>query len=295
MSEFIQLALTGLAMGGIYALLALGVALIYKSSSVFNFAQGDFAVVGAYLVVTLFLTLQMPFLVAIVLSLAIMAGIGILVNRGAVVPLFGQPVLATIMMTLGLSIFLKGIVTIVWRNVTVGFGALLPISHLTIGDIVVSFEHGLAFVIALLVFGVFTFIFQRTKTGLALRAVAEDQPLAAAMGINWRQQMAIVWSIAATTATLGGVLLAMIVGAMPEIGEIVLLSAFPALLLGGVNSIAGALVGGLMIGLLQSMVAGYIDPLVGGGMKLSFPFIFMLVFLLLRPYGIFGERTIERI
>jgi branched-chain amino acid transport system permease protein len=295
MNNLLQLLVSGLLAGGIYALIALGVVIIYKSSQVFNFAQGDFVMMGAFAVWGLLVWSGLPFWISLITGVGIIVVVGLLVERLLLRPLIGQPLIAAMMMTIGLSYILKGIVALVWGNVVVAFPQILPSGVLHLGNVALSYQALTGFILGLITIGIFVIIFQYTRVGLRMRATAEDSQLAQSTGVRVRSIFGISWAATAVVGLIGGVLLGNIVGISPSLGDMGLAAAFPAVLLGGLDSIPGVVIGALLIGVLQSLTAGYIDPLVGGGMKEVAPYFVLVIILIIRPYGIFGLKRIERI
>ena len=295
MTDFLQLVTSGVMAGGIYALIALGVVLIFKSTQIFNFAQGDFVMIGGFILWGLLVALKLPFWIASVIAIGVMAAMGLLVERLLLRPLIGQPLLSAIMMTLGLAYILKGTVALVWGNTVLAYPKIFPTGVLHLGNVVLSAQALSGFLMAMVAFGVLVFLFQRTSIGLTMRATAEDHQLAQSTGVRVRSVFGVTWAIAAVVGLIGGVLLGSISAVTPTLADMGLAAAFPAVLLGGLESIPGAVVGGILIGILQSLAAGYLDPLVGGGMKEVAPYFVMILILTVRPHGIFGLKRIERI
>ena len=293
---FPQFLATGLLTGGIYSLIALGLVLIYKSSRVFNFAQGHMLMVGAF--VTWWFTDEFGWNVWLAFAAAIGVAVvmGLLIERLALRALIGQPILATIMMTLGLSQILQG-------GTIIGFGAMqrslpqmFPLQPIILGDVRLKMNLVMAFAIAMLGFLLFVLFFRYTRWGLAMRAAAEDHQLARSVGLRVPRIFGLAWAIASVVATVGGVLLASISGVELNL-SIVALKAFPAVLFGGLESIPGAIIGGLTVGLIENLVGGMpADPTIRSlHLAEVAPYVFMLIVLWFRPDGLFGLKRIERI
>ena len=291
---FLQLLVSGICVGGAYALISLGIVLINKCTGVFNFAQGDFVVVGAFLIWTCLLMIHLPPWLGILLGIALVALLGFLVERFAMRPLIGQPMLSAVMMTLALSYFLKGTVAISWGNRLVAYPPLFAGQPLRLGNILVTQELLWCFVIAIVVFGILSFIFQKTDIGLLMRAASEDHQLARSNAVRLNSIFGLSWAMGAIVAAVGGLLLGVVIGVSPGLSYLGLL-AFPAVLLGGLESVPGALIGGITVGILGTMAGGYLDPLVGGGTKDAAPFLLLMLILMVRPYGLFGLKRIERV
>ncbi len=290
MTTFIQYLSTGLLIGGIYALIALGLVLIYKSSGVFNFAQGDLVMLGGFVMWTLLTEFGLPLWVALPIGLAVAWVAGLLVERLALRPLIGQPILSTVMITLALSYFLKGLCILIWSANRKIFPELIGTTPVMMGDVILSRQLLWSFGISIIAFVILAFFFQRSKSGLLMRATAEDHQVAQSMGISVKRIFALTWSIAAMVATLGGLLLGSINGVDPTLG-IIGMKAFPAVLVGGLDSVPGALVGGLIVGIVEGLTAGFIDP---APAEIA-PFIVLLVILVIKPDGLFGLKRIERV
>ncbi len=290
MSLFIQLTLTGLTNGAILALAALGFVLIYKSSDVINFAQGEFLLIGAYVIFGLIAQFGIFWPLSVALTVAIAIALGVVVERLVLRPMIGEPIISVIMVTIGLSSSLKAIVGSIWGTIPQAFPAFIPSMPVKIFGASIGADRLWALGIALLMLALFNFFFTRSREGIAMRAVADDQQAALSMGISVKRIFAWAWSIAAVTAAFGGMLVANIVGVSGELAGFGL-RVFPVVILGGLDSIPGAIVGGIIIGLLESYTGGYI----GEGLNQVLPFIVLIVILMVRPYGLFGQEIIERV
>jgi branched-chain amino acid transport system permease protein len=286
--------ITGLATGGVYALVALGFVLIYKASDVINFAQGDLLMVGAYVGWAL-TTAGLPFPVAFLLTLVVSAFMGLLIERIVLRPMIGEPIIAVIIVTLGLSSMLRGLVFFVASTEVRRFPEdIFPITPFQVGPFSVPQIYAWALAIAMLAVVVLTLFFRFSRTGIALRAAADDQQAAMSMGIRISWAFALSWALSAAVAAAGGILLGNLTGVNFTLADIGL-QVFPVVILGGLDSIPGAILGGLTIGVLQNLASGYLDPCVGGGLKNVFPFFVLVVILMLKPYGLFGRERIERV
>jgi branched-chain amino acid transport system permease protein len=290
MGLFLQLTVSGLTNGAVYALAALGFVLIYKSSDVINFAQGELLLVGAYMTYFFVAQMGMPWPVGVLAALVTAVVIGVLVERLVLRPLIGEPILSVIMVTIGLSSLLRAIVIGIWSPLPRSFPAFVPSQDVVILNAVVGAERLTAIGLAVILLGLFTVFFRYSAAGSAMRAVADDQQAALSMGISVRRVFAVAWSVSAITATIGGLLLANIIGVSGDIGRLGL-RVFPVVILGGLDSVPGAIVGGLIIGLLEAWTGGY----VGQGLSQVLPFVVLVVILMVRPYGLFGEEIIERV
>jgi branched-chain amino acid transport system permease protein len=292
---FLQLVLNGIVSGSIYALVALGFVVIYKSSGVLNFAQGEFLMLGAYVCLAIVTEARVPFLPAFALTLGFSVVLGLLLERVLLRPMVGEPVISVIMLTLGLSSILRAIVQGVWGTETHPFPDVLPHDPVRLGPLPVSqgYLWSVGAVAAMLV--LFSLFFKYTRPGIAMRATAFSQQVALSMGISVKRMFALSWSIAAVVSAVGGVLLGAIRGGVDGSLAFFGLKVVPVAILGGLDSVAGAIVGGLVIGVLENLSGGYLDPLFGGGVKEVAPFVALVAILTVRPYGLFGKVRIERV
>jgi branched-chain amino acid transport system permease protein len=295
MEFFLQLVLNGLVIGSIYALVGLGFVIIYKSSSILNFAQGEFLMLGAYVCLAIFSTSKVPLAIAFVLTLGFSAILGVLMERVLLRPMIGEPVISVIMLTLGLSSILKAVVQAIWGTDTRPYPDIFPTAPVHIGPLPVSqgYLYSLASVVVLLV--LFTAFFRLTRAGIAMRATAFSQQVALSMGISVKHMFALAWSIAAVVSAVGGVLLGGVRGGVDGAFALFGLKVIPVVILGGLDSIAGAIVGGFVMGILENLSGGYLDPIFGGGVKEVAPFIALVAILAVKPYGLFGKVKIERV
>ncbi len=294
MDFFLSLLVKGLILGSIYGLVALGFVIIYKATSVINFAVGELMMFTAFLAVAMTAIYGLPLAAGIGITLALMVLFGFVLERGVLRPMIGRPVVGMIMATLGLGIFLRGFVSITWGVQTRNIDLLLPTKPLQLGNISVGAVDLAGLGIALFLAAAFAYLFQRSRMGMALRAVADDQQAAMAMGIRVSTVFAVSWALAGVTAVAGGLIWGAKIG-VDQYLALLGLKVFPAAILGGLDSLAGALIGGLVIGVTENLAAGYLDPHVGGGLKDFVPFVLMLVVLMVRPYGLFGREIIERV
>jgi branched-chain amino acid transport system permease protein len=295
MTFLVQLIITGLALGMIYALIAIGFVIILKCSEVFNIAQGHFVLIGGYLGYTFLVPLALPVWVALLLAIATAIIMGVVIERFALRPLIGQPVLAIIMVTIALATVLGGLVTLLWGAQYKSYHGLLPTINLSIGAISIPSESTIGLIVSFICVGILMFLFRYTKIGLAMRATAEDLQVVQSVGIKATTVYAVSWVIACVVGVISGILLGGVSGANMELANVGL-KAFAVVLLGGANSIGGAIVAGIILGMLENVAAGYLDPLLpGGGLAQVFPFIVMIIVLIFRPYGLFGLARIERI
>lgn len=290
METFIHLTVAGLTNGMILALAALGFVLIYKATDVINFAQGEFLMVGAYLIYASIVQIGLPWSLGVLLTLVLTVLLGIVVERFVLRPLIGEPIISIIMATIGLSSLLRAIVSIIWGNQPQTMPPFIPSSPVRLGPAVVTADRLWAIGVAVLMLVLFALFFRFYKEGIAMRAVADDQQAAMSMGISVRRIFAWAWSISAMVAAVAGALVANIVGVGPELAGFGL-RVFPVVILGGLDSIPGALLGGLIIGLIESYVGGYI----GMGLHQVVSFVVLVLILMIKPYGFFGQERIERV
>jgi branched-chain amino acid transport system permease protein len=294
MELFLMTLTSGIMIGGIYALVALGWVLIYKCSGVLNLAMGELTLIGAYVSLS-FYSMGFPFLLSLLFSLIIGFILGILTERIFLDKLIGEPVLTVIMVTVGLSFFFKGCVELFWGTDTRVFEPpVFSIEPIRIGPLVIGQIYLFSFVAAIILLIIFMCFFKYTRWGLAMQATADDEMAALSLGVSARFVYAAAWSIAFMAAGVGGTLLGNINGLNISVGFLSLL-VLPAVVLGGLNSVPGAIVGGIVIGILQNFCGAYLDKYFPGGVKEIAPFVFMAIFLLFKPYGLWGWERIERV
>ena len=296
--QWLEIVLGGLMSGVLYSLVALGLVLIFKASGVFNFAQGAMVLFAALSLVRLME--KMPFVVALALTLAIMFALAWLVERLVLRPLVNQEGIVLFMATLGVAYFLDGFGQIVWGNDVYTLDVGMPkeprivLEKMFEGGILVNMEDVIAALIAALLVAALALFFQKTSTGRALRAVADDHQAAQSVGIPLNRIWVIVWSVAGLVALVAGVVWGSKLGVQFSLQQVAL-KALPVVILGGFTSIPGAIVGGLLIGLGEKLSEVYLGPSFGGGIENWFAYVLALVFLLFRPEGLFGERHIDRV
>ncbi len=294
MELFLMTLTTGILVGGIYALVALGWVLIYKCSGVLNLAMGELTLIGAYVSLS-FYSMGVPFVLSLAISLVIGFVLGVLTERIFLDKLIGEPVLTVIMVTVGLSFFFKGCIELIWGTDTQVFApAVFPLEPIRIGPLIIGQVYLWSFVAAIILLVVFVSFFKYTRWGLAMQATADDEMAALSIGVSARFVYAAAWAIAFMSAGVGGTLLGNINGLNISVGYLGLL-VLPAVVLGGLNSVPGAILGGIIIGILQNFCGAYLDRFFPGGVKEIAPFVFMAVFLLFKPYGIWGWERIERV
>jgi len=295
MDKFLQFLANGIMIGGIYGLVALGLVLIYKSSRVLNLAHGFFLMILAWLCWSFTAQLGLPIWLSIlaVLAVSVIAGLG--VERIVLRPLIGQPILAIVIVTLALGYLLEGIAIMVWGGNTKGLPEFIPREVIMLGPVSIAQHYLWAFGMAILIFVLLYLFFRYTKWGLGMQIVSEDQQTARSLGISVRKVFAQTWAFSLVIAAIAGILYASLHAVSNFNALIGLNKALPVILLSGLESLPGALVGGIIVGIFESVGSGYIDPLVGGGTSDVIPLVLMLLILLIRPSGIFGWKRIERI
>jgi branched-chain amino acid transport system permease protein len=291
---FFSLIVNGISTGMLYALIALGFVLVYKATEALNFAQGEFVMLSGYIAAALLAAKGMPVIGAIIGTIAIMIGFSFALERVVLRPLLGRPIVAVIMATIGLAAILRGLPPLTFGAETRAVPLPIGDDPLVIGPATVPPIQAIGFVVTLIFLGGFTWFFRKSRTGVALRAVAENQQVAAAMGINVERYFALAWAMAGIASAVSGIVWGNMLGVDVQLA-LVGLKVFPVVILGGLDSIAGAVVGGLIVGVVESLTSGYIDPYVGGGTKDFAPYLLMIVALMFRPYGLFGKRKIERV
>jgi len=279
----------------VYALVSIGLVVILKCSEAFNIAQGHFVMIGGYLGYTFLVILGWPIWAS--LPLAIIAAIimGLLIERLTLRPLVGQPVIAVIMMTIALSVVLEGLATLIWGGEYVTYHGVLPAVTLELGGLSVPSETTIMIIVSIIAVAVLMLLFRYTKAGLAMRATADDIQVVQSAGIRVTTVYALSWVIASVVGVIGGILLGGISGVMVSLSAVGI-KAFAVVLLGGADSLKGAIVAGIILGVLENVSAGLLDPLLPAGNTAKvFPWLVMLFVLVVRPYGLFGQARIERI
>ena len=298
MNFFFEVLIGGLLSGVMYALVALGFVLIYKASGVFNFAQGAMVFFAALTCASFVNRFGLSLWLAVPLTMAAMVVLGLVIERLVLRPLVNQPEITLFMATIGLAFFIEGLAQMLWgaqvQRLDLGIEDVPMESLLNSFNIVVSRFDVMAAGICGILVATLAFFFSKTKIGRALRAVADDHQAALAVGIPLQHIWAIVWAVAGFVALVAGMLWGSRNGVQFSL-TFIALKALPVLILGGFTSVPGAIVGGLIIGASEKLAEVYIGPMVGGGIEGWFPYVLALLFLLVRPEGLFGERIIRRI
>jgi branched-chain amino acid transport system permease protein len=291
---FLLLMSNGILIGLMYALIALGFVLVYKATDAVNFAQGEFVMIAGILVAAALDIWKAPLWISIALGLGTMIAFGFALERVMLRKLIGRPVIAVVMATIGLAAILRGI-----GPTTFGAGSRplplpIPDEPIVLGPLFIPPIQLVGGLVSLLFLAGFGWFFVKSRKGIAMRAVADNQQVAMAMGINVERYFGLAWAMTGMVSALGGIIWGNIIGVDVNLA-LVGFKVFPVVILGGLDSIPGAIVGGLIVGIVENIAAGYVDPYVGGGTKDFAPYVLMIVALMVRPYGIFGKKIIERI
>lgn len=294
MMDFANYAINGLLLGQLYALLSLGFVVIYRASKVFNFAQGELMLLGAYTLWTLMLSLNLPVGFALPLAFVMAAVYGWLIEKLFFERLIGESVFSMVMVTIGLVILIRGVVLVIWGAGDRSFPAILPATPIIVGDLILPIALVIGAVITLVFTLGLSYFFNHTRLGLTLTAVAEEPTIALSLGISVQKAVIFAWMLGTAIATVGAIIFLSGRSLTVQTAD-VSLAALPVALLAGLESITGLILAGAVVGVVQSLVAAYVDPLIGGSASSIVPFVFMLLILLIRPTGLFGWRHIERV
>jgi branched-chain amino acid transport system permease protein len=284
----------GVLIGLMYSLIALGFVLVYKATDAVNFAQGEFVMIAGFVAVGALTVAGVPLSLSIGAALVAMIGFGFALERVMLRKLIGRPVIAVVMATIGLAAILRGLGPF---GIFQGTRTLpLPIREepFLLGPLFIPPIQLLGAAVSLAFLAAFGWFFLKSRKGIAMRAVADNQQVAMAMGINVQRYFGLAWAMTGVVSALGGVLWGNMLGVDVNLA-LVGFKVFPVVILGGLDSIPGAIIGGLIVGIVENVAAGYVDPYVGGGTKDFAPYVLMIVALMIRPYGIFGKRIIERV
>ncbi|MBI3629120.1 MAG: branched-chain amino acid ABC transporter permease [Candidatus Rokubacteria bacterium] len=284
----------GILIGLMYSLIALGFVLVYKATDAINFAQGEFVMISGFVVAVALGAWGAPLWVAVAAGLAGMVGFGFGLERVMLRRLIGRPIIAVVMATIGLAAVLRGFGPLVWGADTKALALPIRDEPIVLGPLFIPPIQLLGATVSIVFLGAFGWFFLRSRKGIAMRAVADSQQVAMAMGINVERYFALAWAMTGVVSALGGIVWGNLLGVDVHL-SLVGLKVFPVVILGGLDSIPGAIIGGLVIGVVENVAAGYIDPFVGGGTKDFAPYVVMILVLMFRPYGIFGKKIIERV
>jgi len=292
MSFFLHLLVNGLSLGFLYALSALGFVMIYKSSSVLNFAHGELLAAGAFLFLVLTTWAELPIGLAFILTLVGSFLLGFVIERLFLRPLIGEDLIQVIMLTVGLAAMFKGLLLFIFGGDIHQFPDFLPESMgLQLGLIQIPSVYVATFIIGILFLVMFGFFFKYSSQGIYMRSVADNQPAAMSLGVHVRRVFALSWAIAALVAAMSGIVLGIINGINVHELSAIGLKVFPVVILGGLDSIGGAILGGVIIGLLETFTGGYLST----SLREIIPYMVLVFILMVKPYGLFGLKEIERV
>jgi branched-chain amino acid transport system permease protein len=284
----------GVLIGLMYSLIALGFVLVYKATDAVNFAQGEFVMIAGFVAVGALTVLGAPLWLSVLAALGAMVGFGFALERLMLRKLIGRPVIAVVMATIGLAAILRGLGPFGIFQGTRPLPLPLRDEPFILGPLFLPPIQLVGAAVSILFLAMFGYFFLKSRKGIAMRAVADNQQVAMAMGINVERYFGLAWAMTGVVSALGGVLWGNMLGVDVNLA-LVGFKVFPVVILGGLDSIPGAILGGLIVGIVENVAAGYIDPVVGGGTKDFAPYVLMIVALMIRPYGIFGKRIIERV
>lgn len=290
-----QLVINGLIVGTLYGVVAMCFVLIYKSTQVVNFAQGEFLLVGAWICWWVLTDLAMPFWIGFLATLAFMMLFGFLIQVVVLRPLIGEPIISVIMVTIGMSIFFQALMNWIFGVFAQPFPPVFEVEIVNVGGLNVETAYMMSLVISVVIMVAFGWFFKYSKMGLAMRATAFDQQVAQSLGVSIKKVFAISWAISAMVSAVAGVVMGIVNGVSSSLAFIGI-KVFPAVIVGGLDSIIGAIIGGIIIGVLEN-VAQFVDSeiLNWGNMFTIAPFYVLVIILMIKPYGLFGTEEIERI
>jgi branched-chain amino acid transport system permease protein len=292
---FIQLTISGVVTGFIYGLVAIGFILIFKASKILNFAQGSMLLFFGYVSWSLMAQMHIPLFWAIVSTFAIAFILGFSIERFVLRPLLGEPLLAMMAATIGLGVLIEGFTTIIWAsNLKTYPVQIIPRGIVDIGGIKLGLNYIIILLVVLIIGIALFFFFKYTRIGLAMRAVAEDHEIAQSKGIKINSIFAATWIVSGLVTAFAALILGTTTGISYTLAGLGM-KVFPVALLGGLESLFGAIIAGILVGILENYADLWISPLVGGGVKEIFPYVILIVVLIVSPYGLFGLRKIERI
>ena len=293
-SFFLLLISNGLLIGLMYSLIALGFVLVYKATDAINFAQGEFVMIAGFVAAGALMVWGAPLWVAVTLTLASLVAFGFVLERVMLRRLIGRPVIAVVMATIGLASILRGVGPFTIFSGTKPLPLPIRDEPFMLGPIFIPPIQLLGAGVSLTFLAAFGWFFLKSRKGIAMRAVADNQQVAMAMGIDVERYFGVAWAMTGVVSALGGILWGNLLGVDVNLA-LVGFKVFPVVILGGLDSIPGAILGGLIVGVVENIAAGYVDPYVGGGTKDFAPYVLMILALMIRPYGIFGKRIIERV
>lgn len=284
----------GALAGAVYALVALAFVIVYRASRMINFALGEWMMLGAGLTATGVHVVGFGLSGALVFAAGGMIGLALLFNRVVLRPLVGRPVIALIMVTLGLGALFRAVATLALTGVPRRLPLPLSTEPVMVGGLAISSEKLAAGIVSAATVALVTWLVHRSRAGLAMRAIADDQQVAMAMGIDLHRYFALTWAAVGVVAVLAGTLWTAVAGG--GFGVVLLgLKIFPIVIIGGLDSIPGTIVGALLVGVLESLAAGYLDPWLGGGFSTIASYLALIAVLFVRPYGLFGRADVVRV
>ena len=293
--QFTLVLLTnGVMIGLMYGLIALGFVLIYKATDAINFAQGEFVMFAAFIAASAANAAGLSFWASAGLAILGMVVLGFGLERVVLRPMIGRPVIAVVMATIGLAAVLRGGAVLAFGAGVQAIEMPIPDEPINLGLVLLSPVQLTGAAVSIVFLAVFTWFFLKSRVGIAMRAVADGQQVAMAVGIDVRRYFALAWAMAGIVSALGGVVWGAMLGVDNQLA-LVGVKVFPVVILGGLDSVLGAVVGGLVVGVVENVAAGYLDPVVGGGTKDFAPYVLMILALMIRPEGLFGRRRIERV
>jgi branched-chain amino acid transport system permease protein len=291
---FLLLMSNGVLVGLMYSLIALGFVLVYKATDAINFAQGEFVMIAGFVAASALVVWGAPLWLAVLLALGGLVAFGFALERVMLRKLIGRPVIAVVMATIGLASILRGVGPFVIFSGTKPLPLPIREEPFLLGPLFLPPIQLLGAGVSLAFLAGFGWFFLKSRKGIAMRAVADNQQVAMAMGIDVERYFGVAWAMTGVVSALGGILWGNLVGVDVNLA-LVGFKVFPVVILGGLDSIPGAIIGGLIVGIVENVASGYIDPYVGGGTKDFAPYVLMIMALMVRPYGIFGKKIIERI
>ncbi len=293
-SFFLLLMSNGLLIGLMYSLIALGFVLVYKATDAINFAQGEFVMIAGFVAAGALMVWGAPLWLAVTLALVSLIAFGFVLERVMLRRLIGRPVIAVVMATIGLASILRGVGPFTIFSGTKPLPLPIRDEPFMLGPLFIPPIQLLGAGVSLAFLAGFGWFFLKSRKGIAMRAVADNQQVAMAMGIDVERYFGVAWAMTGMVSALGGILWGNLLGVDVNLA-LVGFKVFPVVILGGLDSIPGAILGGLIVGVVENIAAGYVDPYVGGGTKDFAPYVLMILALMIRPYGIFGKRIIERV
>jgi branched-chain amino acid transport system permease protein len=292
MEFFLQLLVNGISLGLLYALSALGFVMIFKSSSVLNFAHGELIAIGAFLFLVMSAWAKLPIIVSFALTLVGSFALGFIIERFFLRPLIGEALIQVIMLTLGLAAMFRGLMLFIFGGDIHSYPQFLPQAlSLQLGPIYVPSVSVATFIIGILFLVIFGMFFKYSSQGIYMRSVADNQPAALSLGVHVRRVFALSWAIAALVCAMSGIVLGIINGVNVHNLSAVGLKVFPVVILGGLDSIGGAILGGVIIGVLETFTGGYVST----SLREIVPYMVLVFILMVKPYGLFGLVEIERV